>query len=274
MPELPEVESVRAALAGELAARRVDGVRLPDARCAAWPTAEAFCEGLQGRAFAGLGRRGKFLVAALDDGGKLAVHLRMTGRLLLCEAGEATAAHTRAAFLLDDGRELRFVDARRFGRLWLLRPGEEDTYTGMASLGPEPNDPALDAAYLRGACGKSRRAVKSCPARPKRGGRHRQHLFRRDPARCAHPSRPPRLFALCGGVGAAGRGHPRVMRFFTEKNLVTFAEYRQSAGLEYRNTPWLRVYAHAGEACGICGTALERLVIGGRGSVFCPHCQL
>ena len=67
---------------------------------------------------------------------------------------------------------------------------------------------------------------------------------------------------------------PRVMRFFTEKNLVTFEEYRQSAGLEYRNTPWLRVYGHAGEACGICGTALERLVIGGRGSVFCPHCQL
>ena len=67
---------------------------------------------------------------------------------------------------------------------------------------------------------------------------------------------------------------PRVMRFFTEKNLVTFAEYRQSVGLEYRNTPWLRVYGHAGEACDICGTALERLVIGGRGSVFCPHCQL
>ena len=67
---------------------------------------------------------------------------------------------------------------------------------------------------------------------------------------------------------------PRVMRFFTEKNLVTFAEYRQSAGLEYRNTPWLRVYGHAGEACDICGTALERRVIGGRSSVFCPNCQV
>ena len=46
--------------------------------------------------------------------------------------------------------ELRFVDARRFGRLWLLRPGEEDAYTGMSGLGPEPDDPALDAGYLRG----------------------------------------------------------------------------------------------------------------------------
>ena len=148
MPELPEVESVRVALEAPLRGRRIEGVRLPDERCAAHPAAEAFCDGLRGRAFSALGRRGKFLYAALDDGGKLVVHLRMTGRLLLAEA---SAAHVRAAFWLDDGRELRFVDARRFGRLWLLRPGEEDTYTGMAGLGPEPDDPALNAAYLRGA---------------------------------------------------------------------------------------------------------------------------
>ena len=162
MPELPEVESVRVALEAPLRGRRIEGVRLPDERCAAHPAAEAFCDSLRGREFSALGRRGKFLYAALDDGGKLVVHLRMTGLLLLAEAGEASAAHTRAAFLLDDGRELRFVDSRRFGRLWLLRPGEEDTYTGMAGLGPEPDDPALDAAYLRSACGRSRRAVKAC----------------------------------------------------------------------------------------------------------------
>ena len=274
MPELPEVESVRAALAGELTGRRVDGVRLNDARCAAWPTAEAFCEGLQGRAFAGLGRRGKFLVAALDDGGKLAVHLRMTGRLLLCEAGEATAAHTRAAFLLDDGRELRFVDARRFGRLWLLRPGEEDTYTGMAGLGPEPDDPALDAAYLRGACDKSRRAVKSCLLDQSVvagiGNIYSDEILH---AARIRPDRPACALSAEEWERLA-EAIPRVMRFFTEKNLVTFAEYRQSAGLEYRNTPWLRVYGHAGEACDICGTALERRVIGGRSSVFCPNCQV
>ena len=91
MPELPEVESVRVALAGELAGRRVEDVRLNDARCAARPAAEAFRDGLRGRAFTKLGRRGKFLLAALDDGGRLAVHLRMTGRLLLAEAGEADA---------------------------------------------------------------------------------------------------------------------------------------------------------------------------------------
>ena len=274
MPELPEVESVRAALAGELAGRRVESVRLSDARCAAWPAAEAFCEGLRGRTFAKLGRRGKFLVAALDDGGKLAVHLRMTGRLLLCDADEATAAHTRAAFLLDDGRELRFVDARRFGRLWLLRPGEEDTYTGMAGLGPEPDDPALDAAYLRGACDKSRRAVKSCLLDQSVvagiGNIYSDEILH---AARIRPDRPACSLSAEEWERLA-EAIPRVMRFFTEKNLVTFAEYRQSAGLEYRNTPWLRAYGHAGEACDICGTALERRVIGGRSSVFCPRCQV
>lgn len=274
MPELPEVESVRVALEAPLRGRRIEGVRLPDERCAAHPAAEAFCDGLRGRAFSALGRRGKFLHAALDDGGKLVVHLRMTGRLLLAEAGEASAAHVRAAFLLDDGRELRFVDARRFGRLWLLRPGEEDTYTGMAGLGPEPDDPALNAVYLRGACGKSRRAVKACLLDQSVvagiGNIYSDeilHVARIRPDRPACSLSAEEWERLAEYI-------PRVMRFFTEKNLVTFAEYRQSAGLEYRNTPWLRVYGHAGEACDICETVLERRVIGGRSSVFCPNCQV
>ena len=274
MPELPEVESVRVALEASLRGRRVESVRLPDERCAAHPAAEAFCDGLRGRAFSALGRRGKFLYATLDDGGKLVVHLRMTGRLLLAEAGGASAAHTRAAFLLDDGRELRFVDARRFGRLWLLRPGEEDTYTGMAGLGPEPDDPALDAAYLRGACGKSRRAVKSCLLDQSMiagiGNIYSDeilHVVRIRPDRPACSLSTEEWERLAEYI-------PRVMRFFTEKNLVTFAEYRQSAGLEYRNTPWLRVYGHAGESCERCGAALKRTVIGGRSSIFCPNCQV
>ena len=274
MPELPEVESVRVALEAPLRGRRIEGVRLPDERCAAHPAAEAFCDSLRGREFSALGRRGKFLYAALDDGGKLVVHLRMTGRLLLAEAGEASAAHTRAAFLLDDGRELRFVDSRRFGRLWLLRPGEEDTYTGMAGLGPEPDDPALDAAYLRCVCGRSRRAVKSCLLDQSVvagiGNIYSDeilHVARIRPDRPACSLSAEEWERLAEYI-------PRVVRFFTEKNLVTFEEYRQSAGLEYRNTPWLRVYGHAGEACDICGTALERRVIGGRSSVFCPNCQV
>ena len=217
MPELPEVESVRVALAGELAGRRVEDVRLNDARCAARPAAETFCDGLRGRAFTKLGRRGKFLLAALDDGGRLAVHLRMTGRLLLAEAGEASEAHTRAALSLDDGRELRFVDARRFGRLWLLRPGEEDTYTGMSGLGPEPDDPALDAGYLRGVCGKSRRAVKSCLLDQSVvagiGNIYSDEILHDVHIR---PDRA-RLFAGRGRMGAVGRGHPARDAFFHGK---------------------------------------------------------
>ena len=272
MPELPEVESVRAALAGELTGRRVDGVRLNDARCAAWPAAEAFCEGLRGRTFARLGRRGKFLVAALDDGGKLAVHLRMTGRLLLCEAGEATAAHTCAALLLDDGRELRFVDARRFGRLWLLHPGEEDTYTGMAGLGPEPDDPALDAAYLRGACDKSRRAVKSCLLDQSVvagiGNIYSDEILF---AARLHPARPANSLTTEEWARLAA-AIPRQLAYFIEKNQMTPEEYLETKGQDYRNTPFLQVYGCEGKPCSICGELLCRMVIGGRGSTYCPTC--
>ena len=154
----------------------------------------------------------------------------MTGRLLLAEAGEASEAHTRAALSLDDGRELRFVDARRFGRLWLLRPGEEDTYTGMSGLGPEPDDPALDAGYLRGVCGKSRRAVKSCLLDQSVvagiGNIYSDEILHDVHIR---PDRPA-CSLDAGEWERLAEAIPRVMRFFTEKNLVTFEEYRQSAG--------------------------------------------
>ena len=123
MPELPEVESVRRALEGGLTGRRVCAARLLTPDVVAHPDAGAFCAALTDRRFAALSRRGKFLVAALDDGARLVVHLRMTGRLLLVPAREAPEAYTRAVFALDDGQELRFADMRRFGRLWLLRAG-------------------------------------------------------------------------------------------------------------------------------------------------------
>ena len=273
MPELPEVESVRRALEGGLTGRRVCAARLLTPDVVAHPDAGAFCAALTDRRFAALSRRGKFLVAALDDGARLVVHLRMTGRLLLVPAGEAPEAYTRAVFALDDGQELRFADMRRFGRLWLLRAGEEDAFTGLAKLGPEPDSPACSAAYLRAACARSRRAVKTCLLDQGIvagiGNIYSDeilHAARIRPDRTACSLDRPEWDRLASCVR-------EVMCFFTEKNIVTAEEYRRTAGKEYRNTPWLRVYGHAGEPCQRCQTPLVRTTIGGRSSVYCPQCQ-
>ena len=129
---------------------------------AAHPAAEDFCRAAGGQAFSAVNRRGKFLLLHLENGGDIVVHLRMTGQLLLTPPDISPEKHTHAVFYLDNGSQLRFSDMRRFGRLWLKRPGEPDTFTGICGLGPEPFDPDVDAAYLLRAFGRSRRPIKAC----------------------------------------------------------------------------------------------------------------
>lgn len=161
MPELPEVETIRRVLEPQLRGRRILRAELLTPGVAAHPAAEDFCRAAGGQAFSAVNRRGKFLLLHLENGGDIVVHLRMTGQLLLTPPDISPEKHTHAVFYLDNGSQLRFSDMRRFGRLWLKRPGEPDTFTGICGLGPEPFDPDVDAAYLLRAFGRSRRDRKS-----------------------------------------------------------------------------------------------------------------
>ena len=116
MPELPEVETVRRVLGPLCAGRRIERVSVRRPEVIAHPGAEEFCARLAGREIAGLGRRGKFLSILLADGGRVTLHLRMTGCLLLAPADHPEERHTHVVFALDGGEELRFSDMRRFGR--------------------------------------------------------------------------------------------------------------------------------------------------------------
>lgn len=272
MPELPEVESVRRALSARIAGRRVEEVRLLRAEVIAHPAAAEFSCRLRGLRLGEMGRRGKFLHVPLSGGWRLTAHLRMTGRLLLAQAGEPLEAHTHVALCLEGGEELRLVDQRRFGRLWLFAADEPDS-SGVSRLGLEPDDPLLCGAYLRRRLGRSRRAIKAClldqGVVAGIGNIYSDEILF---AAGIRPDRPasaltPAQWDLLAAEIA------RTMRFFTDLNEVPFEVYRRSAGLEYRNTPYLRVYARAGEPCVRCGTPLARSVVGGRASVWCPRCQ-
>ena len=76
-----------------------------------------------------------------------------------------------------------------------------------------------------------------------------------------------------GEIEALAARIPQVIAYFVEKNAITPEEYLAGAGRDYRNTPYLRVYGRAGKPCTACGTMLERMTVGGRGTVFCPNCQ-
>ena len=242
MPELPEVETIRRVLEPQLRGRRILRAELLTPGVAAHPAAEDFCRDAGGQAFSAVNRRGKFLLLHLENGGDIVVHLRMTGQLLLTPPDISPEKHTHAVFYLDNGSQLRFSDMRRFGRRWLKRPGEPDTCTGICGLGPEPFDPAVDAAD--------------------------EILFsvRIHPARPAATLRQEEWARLAQSI-------PATLAYFIEKNAISPEEYLAERGKNYRNTPYLRVYGHAGSPCPACGAVLTRTVTGGRGTCFCPQCQ-
>lgn len=270
MPELPEVESIRRVLHARLTGRTVRKVRLINAEAAAYPDAEEFCRGLVGRRVLGTHRRGKFLSLELE-GGTLTFHLRMTGCLLPVESGFCPLKHTHIIIAFDEG-ELHFSDPRRFGRAWFIREGEPDV-SGAERLGPEPFDEAFTGEYLKGRVGGSSRAIKTCLMDQSVvagiGNIYSDEILFSagvDPARRARDigaDEYERIAALT----------PQRLRFFTEKNEISYEDYIAGLGKDYRNTPYLQVYGRAGLPCEACGGALVRRVIGGRGSVYCPHCQ-
>lgn len=149
MPELPEVETVVRGLSARMAGRRVTRLDLNrgDLR---WPIPKGLKRKTEGRRIEAVRRRAKYILIDLDDGGVLLMHLGMSGRLTLVNAGDQTPPepHDHVVFTLDDGTRIRFNDQRRFGVLDYVRNGALEKHSLLRELGPEPLDPAFTGEVL------------------------------------------------------------------------------------------------------------------------------
>jgi len=266
MPELPEVETVRRVLQPQLVGLTVQKARIlyPPLM----PLHRAQCA--EGQQIAGMGRRGKYLQILFASGDRLILHLRMTGCLLKVSPEQPQDKHTSAEFLLSDGSLLRFIDQRRFGRIWFIAQGEAEP-EGMQSLGPEPQD--VDEALLREKFGTSRRAIKTLLLDQTRiagiGNIYSDEIL----FACGiHPNTSAAVLGEEAWQRLAEK-IPQTVAYYVEKNAISAADYLLGGGKDYRNTPYLNVYGRRGAPCRNCGTPLERSVIGGRGSIWCPNCQ-
>ena len=146
MPELPEVETLARDLRAAVLGRSViEAWVAPDTqRLVQEMPVDAFTSGLRGRRIEDVGRRGKFLLIGLDRGLWWLVHRRMSGNLIHRADSAPDEPYLRARFRLDDGTELRFIDLRKFGTMWLA----DDPQPILAGLGPEPLDGAFTAQVL------------------------------------------------------------------------------------------------------------------------------
>ena len=274
MPELPEVETVRARLEPKLVNRRLERVEIFDTRLTRPFEPAGVAAELEGETIAVLERRGKYLVVRFESGRVLLIHLRMTGQLLHAngESLPPNDPHRRAVVRLDVGSDVIYRDIRRFGTWLLVEPDELDPYLGQR-VGREPLAPTFTARQLSAALQGRRAPIKAVLLDQRRlagiGNIYADEALWR--AR-VHPLRPAgdlddqEARALHRGIRAALKGG-------IARQGATLSTYRTPDGGSGRMQDEFKVYGRAGEPCERCGTPIEKIRAAGRGTWYCPSCQ-
>jgi len=271
MPELPEVETIRRQLAPLVEGRRVRRVEILDPRWSR-PLAPAELEAaLEGRRVLNLGRRGKYLVWALEDEVYVAQHLRMTGALLWNPDPEP--AHARVRIALEPRATLVISDPRRFGTGELLIGKDALEAFFAARLGLEPFDERFTVAHLRALARGRRAPIKALLLDQRQiagvGNIYADEaLFRArvHPRRPAGRLTPAQWAALREGVLAA-------LRAGIDARGASIDDFRHIDGVRGSFQDEFLIYGREGEACVRCGGEIKKLVVAGRGTYVCERCQ-
>ncbi|NPV75600.1 MAG: bifunctional DNA-formamidopyrimidine glycosylase/DNA-(apurinic or apyrimidinic site) lyase [Anaerolineae bacterium] len=274
MPELPEVETiVRNLREGEnfsLPGRKIQSVDLLWDRTLAFPERENFLTRLPERQVAGVERRGKYILLRLDQG-CLLIHLRMSGDVRVepsfdVDGGRrASALHDRLLFYFEDATRLAFNDTRKFGRVWLVDSPDQV----LKDLGPEPLSEDFTASLLAEGLRKHKRQVKPLLLDQSflagMGNIYTDealHLAGIHPARQSDSlteEEVDRLWAAIRHVLSEG----------IRQNGSSIDWVYRGGGFQN----YFRVYRRVGLPCPVCGTKIVRVVVGQRGTHFCPLCQ-
>lgn len=271
MPELPEVETIARTLkeGGQglpgLVGRTVAGAEVFWGRTVAEPSPAVFKKAIAGQRVEDVGRRAKYLRFTLSED-TLLVHLRMSGDLQVGRAAEKLGEHIRLAVYFEDGLQLAFNDPRKFGRVWLVRDPQEV----LASLGPEPFDERLTPEEFFRMLQKRSRQIKPLLL-DQSFIAGVGNIYADEALNLAkiHPRRRADTLSE-GQAGSLLEAVRRVLVEGIRRNGASIDwVYR---GGDFQN--YFRVYQQAGEPCPHCATPIERMVVGQRGTYYCPACQV
>jgi formamidopyrimidine-DNA glycosylase len=274
VPELPEVETIRVGLEPHLAGRTFEHVEIADTRLTRPHDPVETAAELTGETVAALERRGKYLVVRFESGRVLLIHLRMTGSLLLLQDGTtAEDPYCRAVIRLDNGSDVAYRDVRRFGTWLLLEPGELEPYLA-SRVGAEPLGRSLTAKSLVERLAKRKAPLKAIVLDQRVfagvGNIYADEALwwaRLHPLRPCHDVSRDELVALVKAIR-------RALRLGIARQGATLRDYRGADGAEGAMQSEFRVYGRAGKPCPRCGHPIEKTRVAGRGTWYCPDCQL
>jgi formamidopyrimidine-DNA glycosylase len=274
MPELPEVQTVVNDLnAAGLEGAVISGARVYWPRTIATPSVRSFQRQIKGCRISTIWRRGKFLVFDFSTAYHMLIHLRMSGRIHLFPAATQRLKHEHVIISFNDGRQLRFHDTRKFGRIYLLK--NPDTILGK--LGIEPLAAAFTAKQLIKIIKHRRRLLK--PLLLDQSFIAGLGNIYVDEALWEAKIHPCRMASTLSDaeIKMLHRTIPRVLKRGL-KNLGTSlgtgkANFYSVARRKGRNTDELKVFRRTGMPCPRCGQAIERIIVGQRSTHICGECQ-
>ena len=274
MPELPEVETVRGRLEPALLGRRFERVEITDDRLVRPHEARDVASRLVRERVEALERRGKYLIVRFESGRVLLVHLRMTGSFRHVRPGAADHdPYTRAVVTLDDGSDVAYRDVRRFGTWLVLEPDDVAPYLA-ARVGVEPLAAEFTARVLASRLARRRAPIKAALLDQRTlaglGNIYVDEALWR--ARI-HPLRPARELDR-DEITRLHRAVRAALQAGIARQGASLRDYAQPDGARGRMQHEFKVYGREGEPCLRCGTPIEKIRAAGRGTSYCPSCQL
>ena len=277
MPELPEVETIRRGLEREVVGKRVKTAQVTGTRTIRRQTKKQFIAKLEGAKINGVERRGKYLLLKLDTGDILVIHLRMSGQLLRAQAKDAVVKHTHVVLTFTQGGQLRFVDPRTFGELFITTPDElTKDVTELADLGMDPVDEPQSWVKFREQL--LSRTTKLKPLLMDQsfiaglGNIYSDEILWE--AGLRHDRVPQSLSTM--EIRRLYRAIVEVLHEAVKHRGSTLADegYVDLHGKPGEFQLLHQAYDREGQACRRCRTLIVRDKVGQRSTFFCPNCQI
>jgi formamidopyrimidine-DNA glycosylase len=271
MPELPEVETIRRDLEKEIVGHKIVDLVFEVPKMLQ-PSPDALKK-IIGRHIVSAGRVGKLLLLGIENNGTVGIHLKLSGRLFIRNQTDPEDKFTYVTFKLDDSRELRFTDFRKFGYVKMIE-NRTDLEEIKSKYGPEPLTAEFTFDALKKVLGKTSRAVKTVIMDQEKiagvGNIYADEALwyaKIHPETAANSLSDSKIEALYQGIiksieqGIADRG-------------TSVDDYLDIYGKEGGHAKNLQVFRQDGDPCPRCGTVIKKIRVGGRGTHFCPSCQV
>ena len=273
MPEMPEVETVRRTLLPLIKGKTIKEVTVWYPKIITGDAKE-FARQLTGKKIENIDRYAKYLLIRLSDNLTIVSHLRMEGKYRLVKINTKKDKHDHVQIVFKDNSALRYNDVRKFGRMQLIKTGTEREKTGIGKLGVEPNSTAFTVSYLQNGLARKKKNIKNTLLDQSivagLGNIYVDEVLwetKIHPLSQANTIPAEKISQLHDNINS-------LIELAIAERGTTIHTYLDANGKTGGFQKMLQVYGHKGEPCVRCGTPLEKIKVNGRGTTFCPKCQV